>query len=109
MLTFQSFVMAVSISRQDFSFLSHSTNSGRFASIVRSVINGIYRLIVPPLSFMTHSGIIIIIITFMQYTYTSMPETNHVSRVYSVTDVLYLQFMVHVNVISHVECFVLLH
>jgi hypothetical protein len=40
--------------------------------------------------------IIIIIITFMQGIYNYVPETNHVSRVYSVTAVLYLQSVLHV-------------
>ena len=34
--------------------------------------------------------IIIIIITFMQCTYNYIPETNHVSTVYTVAAVLYL-------------------
>jgi membrane-associated HD superfamily phosphohydrolase len=40
--------------------------------------------------------IIIIIITFIQGIYNYMPETNHVSRIYSVAAVLYLQFLLHV-------------
>jgi len=40
--------------------------------------------------------IIILVITFMQGRYNYIPETNHVSRVYSVTVVLYLQFVLHV-------------
>ena len=40
--------------------------------------------------------IIIIIITCIRGIYNYMLETNHVSRVYSVTAVLYLQFVVHV-------------
>ena len=39
--------------------------------------------------------IIIIFIIFMQGIYNYMPETNHVSRVYSVSVVLYLRFVVH--------------
>jgi len=39
--------------------------------------------------------IIIILITFMQGIYSYLPETNHVSRVYSL-GVLYLQFVLHV-------------
>ena len=30
------------------------------------------------------------------YNYSYIPETNHVSRVYSVAAVLYLQFVLHV-------------
>jgi len=33
---------------------------------------------------------------FMQGIYNYIPETNHVSRVYSVAAVLYLQFVPHV-------------
>jgi hypothetical protein len=32
----------------------------------------------------------------MQVTYNYIPETNHISRVYSVAAVLYLQFVLHV-------------
>jgi hypothetical protein len=48
---------------------------------------------------MTKDGIIIIIIlfnTFMQGINNSIPETNHVSRVYGVAVVLHLQFVLHV-------------
>jgi len=40
--------------------------------------------------------IIILDITFVQGIYNYIPETNHVSRVYSVTAVLYLKFVLHV-------------
>ena len=40
--------------------------------------------------------IIILVITFMQYIYNYVPETNHVSTVYSVAAVLYLQSVLHV-------------
>jgi hypothetical protein len=40
--------------------------------------------------------IIIITITCMQGIYTYIPETNHVSRVYSVAAVLYLHSVLHV-------------
>ena len=39
---------------------------------------------------------IILVITFMQGIYNYIHETNHVSRVYSVAAVLYLQFVLHV-------------
>jgi len=39
---------------------------------------------------------IIYVITFMQGIYNYIRETNHVSRVYSVAAVLYLQFVLHV-------------
>jgi Na+/H+-dicarboxylate symporter len=38
----------------------------------------------------------VIIITFMLSIYNYIPETNHVSRVYSVAAVLYLQFVLNV-------------
>jgi hypothetical protein len=40
--------------------------------------------------------IIILLITLMQGIYNYKPETNLVSRVYSVAAVLYLQFALHV-------------
>ena len=40
--------------------------------------------------------IIILVITFMQGIYNYTPETKHVSRVYSVAGVLYLQSVLHV-------------
>jgi hypothetical protein len=43
--------------------------------------------------------IIIIIITFMQAVNNYIPQTNHVSEVYSVAAILYLQFVLHVMLI----------
>ena len=43
-----------------------------------------------------HFNIIIQVITFTQGIYNCIPETNHVSREYSVAAVLYLQFVLHV-------------
>jgi hypothetical protein len=40
--------------------------------------------------------IIMLVIAFMQGIYIYIPETNRVSRVYSVAAVLYLQFVLHV-------------
>jgi len=40
------------------------------------------------------------VVTFMQGIYNYMPETNHVSRVYSVAAVLYLQVVLHVTFIA---------
>jgi len=40
--------------------------------------------------------IIVLVITFMQGIYNYILETNHVSRVYSIAAVLYLQFVLHV-------------
>jgi len=56
-LMFESSGLAISISRQVFSFSSQSTISGRFASIVQSVITVTSHIIVVPLTFMTLSGI----------------------------------------------------
>ena len=48
--------------------------------------------------------IIMLVITFMQCTYSDIPDTNHVPTVHSVAAVLYLQFTVPTcNVISHVK------
>ena len=41
--------------------------------------------------------IITLVITFMQGIYNYTPEANHVSRLYSVSAVLYLQFVLHVT------------
>jgi len=47
-----------------------------------------------------HTAVIIfisiLVFTFMEGIYKYTPKTNHVSRVYSVAAVLYLQFMLHV-------------
>ena len=40
--------------------------------------------------------VIVIVITSMQGIYNYIPETHHVLRVYSISDVLYLQFVLHV-------------
>jgi len=45
----------------------------------------------------------------IQGTYNYMPETNHVTGVYRVTAVLYLQFVLRGNVISHVKCVLYLY
>jgi hypothetical protein len=39
--------------------------------------------------------IIILFITFMHGMYNYVPDTNHISRLYSVAAVLYIQFMLH--------------
>lgn len=41
-------------------------------------------------------GIIIFNITFIQNIYNYIPGTNHVSKVYNVVPILWLQYMVHV-------------
>jgi hypothetical protein len=48
--------------------------------------------------------IIVLVITFLQGIYNYIPESNPVSRVYSVAAVLFLQFLLHYNVISLVKC-----
>ena len=40
--------------------------------------------------------IVILVATFTHGIYNYIPETNHVYRIYSVTAVLYLQFVLHV-------------
>jgi hypothetical protein len=45
----------------------------------------------------------------MQGIYNYIPETNHVSRAYTVTSVAYLQSVLHVNVISPVKCILYFH
>jgi len=40
--------------------------------------------------------ITILVIAFIQGIHNYIPETNHISSVYSVAAVLYLQFMLHV-------------
>jgi len=43
----------------------------------------------------------------MQVIYNYIPETNHISGVYSVAAVLYLQLCYNVIFIHHEKCFVL--
>jgi len=38
---------------------------------------------------------VVFVITFMQGIYNNIPETNHVSGVYSVAAILYIQFVLH--------------
>jgi hypothetical protein len=38
---------------------------------------------------------IVFVITFMRDIYNYIPETNHVSRVYSVAAILFIQFVLH--------------
>ena len=53
--------------------------------------------------------ILLIIIILMQGIYNYIPQTNHVSRVYSVAAVLYLQFVLHVmSPVKYVYVFLLL-
>jgi hypothetical protein len=52
---------------------------------------------------------IIIIIIFMQGIHTYIPETNHVSRVYSAAAILRVLLMVHVTLSSILNSFVVLH
>jgi hypothetical protein len=53
--------------------------------------------------------ITIIIISFMQGIHTYVPETNHVSRVYSVADIQRVLLMVHIMLSSLLNSLVLLH
>jgi len=45
----------------------------------------------------------ILVITFMQGIYNCIPESKHVSSVYSVAAVLYLQFVLHVMLFGPVK------
>jgi hypothetical protein len=49
------------------------------------------------------------IISFMQGTHTYIPETNHVSRVYSVATIPRVLLMVHITLYPILKSFVLLH
>jgi hypothetical protein len=53
--------------------------------------------------------IIIIITSFMQGIHTYTPETNHVSRVYSVAAILRVLLMVHIALSAILNSSVLLH
>jgi hypothetical protein len=53
--------------------------------------------------------IIIIIIPITQGIHTYIPETNHVSRVHSVTAILRVLLMVHIAQSAILNSFVLLH
>jgi hypothetical protein len=53
--------------------------------------------------------IIIFIIPIMLDIHTYIPETNHVSRVYSGATVLRILLMVHITLSSILNSFVLLH
>ena len=48
--------------------------------------------------------IIIILLIFIQGIYNFTPEINDVSRVHSVAEVLYLQFVLHVVLFRPVKC-----
>ena len=45
-----------------------------------------------------------IIISFMQGIYTYIPETNYVPREYSVAAILLLLFLVHISLVSVLNC-----
>jgi hypothetical protein len=53
--------------------------------------------------------VIVVVVSFMQGIRTYIPETNHVSRVYSVAAILRVLFMVHIALSSILNSFVLLH
>ena len=52
--------------------------------------------------------IIILVIIFIQGIYNCIPETNHVSRVYSVAAVFVFTICVTCNIISPMKCLLLL-
>ena len=62
-LKFKSSGMAISISRQVFSFLSCSTVSGQFASIVWSVITGMPNIIAILLTFITLADMFVVLVS----------------------------------------------
>jgi len=49
--------------------------------------------------------IIILVITYMQCIYSYVPETNRVSRLYSISAVLYLQSVLHVMLFRTLNMF----
>jgi hypothetical protein len=53
--------------------------------------------------------VVVVVISFMQGIDTYIPETNHVSRVYSVAAILRVLLMVHITLSSILKSFVLLH
>ena len=53
--------------------------------------------------------IIIFVVTFIQDIYSGIIETNHVSRVYTVAAVLYLQYVLHIMLCCVLKAFVLSH
>jgi hypothetical protein len=53
--------------------------------------------------------VVIIVVSFMQGIHTYIPETNPVSRVYSVAAILCVLLMVHIMLSSILNSFVLLH
>jgi hypothetical protein len=64
---------------------------------VRSHLNKLrLKCLQQPIHYYYYYYYIILIINFMQGIYIHIPETNHVSRAYSVAAVLYLQFVLHV-------------
>jgi hypothetical protein len=46
-----------------------------------------------------------VVVTSMQCIYNYIPETNHVSMVYSVAAVLYLKFMLHIMLFPMLNMF----
>jgi hypothetical protein len=53
--------------------------------------------------------IIIIVISFMQGMHTDVPETNYISRVYSVAAILRVLLIVHITLSSILNSFMLVH
>ena len=52
-----------------------------------------------------HRIVVVVVIPFMLGIYNYIPETNHVSRVYSVAAVLYLQFVLLVMLLCPLNIF----
>ena len=65
-------------------------------SIIIMMVVVIIAVLVKAMTVVVIIIIIILVSTFMQGIYNYIPETNHVSRVYRVADVLYRQFLLHV-------------
>jgi hypothetical protein len=53
--------------------------------------------------------VVVVVICFTQGIHTYMPETNHVSRVYSVAAILRVLLMVHITLSTILNSSVLLH
>jgi hypothetical protein len=81
--------------------------SPRLLFIVRITLSSVLNSFVLLLIIITI--IIITIISFMQGIHTYIPETNHVSRVYSVAAIPRILLMVYITLSAIFNSFVLLH
>jgi hypothetical protein len=68
------------------------SNPGHIKIILHGIVNMLHIIIIIIIIVV----IVILVITFMQGIYNYILETNHVSRIYSVAAVFYLQFVLHV-------------